>query len=59
LSLVECVNVVMDTMEWKNIETMKANGVQWLQSNRVKAFYSVTRDRFDESAEIVEKKLYL
>ena len=43
LSLLECVNVVKDTMDWKNIEIMKSNGVQWLQSNQVKAFYSVTR----------------
>ena len=43
LSFLECVNVVKDTMDWKNIELMKANGGQWLQSNKVKAFYSVTR----------------
>jgi|APCry1669189472_1035225.scaffolds.fasta_scaffold340719_1 hypothetical protein len=30
-------------MDWKAIEAMKANGIQWLQSNHVKAFYSVVR----------------
>jgi len=30
-------------MDWKNIETMKLNGIQWLESNKVKAFYSVAR----------------
>ena len=43
LSLLECVNVVDDSVNWKDIEKMKANGIIWLQSNKIKAFYSVTR----------------
>lgn len=40
-------------MEWKNIETMRTNGYQWLQSNRVKAFYSVVRHaNFSDGARV-------
>ena len=43
LSLLECVNIVKDTIDWKKVETTKANGIQWLKNNNVKAFYSVSR----------------
>jgi hypothetical protein len=44
LSLLECVNIVVDaSTEWKEVETLKTKGIEWLQSNRIKAFYSVSR----------------
>lgn len=53
MSLLECVNVVKDTMDWKNVETMRANGIQWMQNNHVKAFYSVVRHKnFSDGARV-------
>jgi hypothetical protein len=43
LSFLECVNIVDASTAWKEVETLKAKGTQWLQSNRIKAFYTVSR----------------
>jgi solute carrier family 12 sodium/potassium/chloride transporter 2 len=43
LSLLECVNVVDDNHDWKKVEAVKGEGVDWLRANHVKAFYSVSR----------------
>jgi solute carrier family 12 sodium/potassium/chloride transporter 2 len=42
-SLLECIHIVKDTMDWKTMESIQANGVQWLRSNHIKAFYKVSR----------------
>lgn len=39
----ECIHIVKDTMDWKSIETVQANGVHWLRANHIKAFYKVSR----------------
>ena len=40
-------------MDWKNVETMRANGIQWMQNNHVKAFYSVVRHKnFSDGARV-------
>ena len=43
LSLLECVHIVKDTTDWKNVEVAKAKGIQWLNSQSIKAFYSISR----------------
>ena len=44
LSFLECVNVVEDeSMDRKDIEIMKEKGINWLISNKIKAFYSITQ----------------
>jgi len=44
MSFLECVNVVKDTMDWKNIETLRSNATDKLKADHIKAFYTVTRN---------------
>jgi solute carrier family 12 sodium/potassium/chloride transporter 2 len=45
ISLMTCVNVVQDTINWKRKEESKTYGENWLKINHIKAFYAVTTNQ--------------
>jgi len=42
-SFIECINVVEDSKDWKDLEANKKQVSNWFKENKVKAFYSVLR----------------